>query len=419
MNNFFIQGIRLALRAIKKNRLRTFLSVLGTSIGIMSLIVILSAGDSLKLILEDQMKSFGTDYIEIEVKIPSTAQASTANAGGMAQGISITTLNLDDKDSIDELDNVKASYGGVLGQASVNTIYNEKILQYFAITHEFDEIDPTDVAVGRFFTEDEEKSQSKVVVIGSKVAESMFPNQDPIGQNIKIQKVRFKVIGVFEKRGGVSFFDMDNLVYVPLQTAQNILLGFDHLSFIFAQVYDTSIDEQTAEEMRLVVRANHDIIDPDKDDFAVMTQREALSMIDVLFNGVALVLSIIASIALIVGGVGIMNIMYVVVNERVFEIGLRKAVGAPSSRIRSQFLLEAMIITLMGGLLGLLIAVFFIFLIFVVAQYSGFAWPFAISSQSVMISVVFSSAVGLIFGYWPAKRAADLEPIVALNTKGF
>lgn len=419
MNKLPLQSVNLALASLRRHKLRTFLSVLGTSIGIMSLIVILSAGESLKALFDEQLKSFGTDYIEVEVKIPNTAQASAANAGGMAQGISITTLSLKDKADIDKIPNVKASYGGVLGQASVNTAFNEKRLQYFAVSPEFVEIDPTELESGRFFTLEEDRSLAKVVVIGHKVADSMFPNQDPIGQSMKIQKTRFKVIGVYKERGSASFFDMDDLLYLPLQTSQKNLLGFDHLLFIFAQLRDVSLDNQTADEMRSILRINHEITDPNKDDFAVMTQKEGNDIIAVIFGGVTLVLSLIASVALLVGGVGIMNIMYVAVNERVFEIGLRKAVGAPGGRIKKQFLTEAVIITVIGGIAGFLLALFFILLIFLAANYVGFAWPFAISWQSVIISLIFSSAVGLIFGYWPAKRAAELKPVDALNTNSF
>ena len=417
MNSLIRQSSRLALAALKKNKLRTFLSVLGTAIGITSIVVILSAGQSLRQIFDDELKSFGTDYIEVEIKVPNTGANSADNAAGQVQGISITTLSLDDKEDIDKLSNVAASYGAVLGQSAVTSAFEDDRLNYFAISSEFQYIDPTEIESGRFFTKDEENSLDRVVVLGSKAAEQLFPNQDPVGQSVKLQKTRFKVLGVYKERGGASFFDMDNMIFVPLRTAQKLLLGFDHLLFIFAKLHDVSQSDLTAEDIRQQLRANHDISDPAKDDFAVSTQAEASATVNLILNGVTIVLSIIASVALLVGGVGIMNIMYVAVNERVFEIGLRKALGAPGAKIRSQFLVEAIIVTLFGGLAGLFLAIVIILLVYLVAGWQGFNWPFAISSAGIFIAVVFSSAIGLIFAYFPAKRAAALRPVEALMTK--
>lgn len=414
MNNLLIESIKLALRALRKNKIRAVLSVLGTAIGITSIIVIMSAGASLKAVFDDMMSMFGTDFIEVEVKVPNTAQASSENVTGIVQGVSITTLSLEDKEDIDALDNISGSYGAVIGQASVVSPYNEKRYDYYAVSHEFYYIDTAEIEEGRFFTKEEEGGLARVVVLGSSAAEELFPNQSAVGQTIKIQKQRFKIIGVFEERGSIVFFDMDKMMYVPLRTAHKLLLGFDHLIAIIAQVDDVSKDKETAAEMTVLVRENHNITDPNKDDFAVITQKEATEMVGVILNAVTLVLGLIASIALVVGGVGIMNIMYVAVSERIFEIGLRKAVGADGRRIRFQFLIEAIVITLIGGICGMLLALTLIFFIFILAKYQGFDWPFAISLTSIIISLLFSSLVGLFFGYFPAKRASELKPVEAL-----
>ncbi|MEK7583769.1 MAG: ABC transporter permease [Patescibacteria group bacterium] len=417
MNSIVVESIHLALRTLRRNALRTFLSILGTAIGITSIVVIMSAGQSVKAIFDSTLTMFGTNFIQVEIKVPNTSHTSSENAGGIAEGISITSLSLDDKEDIEKLANITGSYGAVVGQAAVISPYREKRYTYYAVSHEFDYIDTGEIAEGRFYNDEEEESLSRVVVLGKNVAETLFPNQSTMGQTVKIQKQSFRVIGVFKERGSVAFFDMDELMYIPLKTAHKRLLGFDHLMTIIAQVKDPSLSDATAEEMGRVVRDNHEITDPDKDDFAVMTQEEAADLVNGILDGVTLVLGIIASIALVVGGVGIMNIMYVAVSERIFEIGLRKAVGANGRSIRTQFLIEAIVITLLGGIAGITLAITLIAVLFFVAGYLGFDWPFAISASSIWLSLVFSTFVGLFFGYFPAKRASQLHPVTALTNQ--
>jgi len=418
MNEIIRQSIILAVTSLKKHKLRTLLSVLGTSIGIMSLIVIMSAGVSLRAIFTDQLKAFGNDYIQVEIKIPNTSHTSSENATGQAQGISVTTLKLKDKESLDRLPNVRASYAAVIGQGSISSLYEEKNYNFMAVSSGFFQIDPTGLQSGRSFGQEEDDSLAKVIVLGSDAAKKLFPNQSAVGQSIKLQKTNFRVIGVMNERGSSGFVNMDEWSYIPLQTAQKIVLGYDHLAMILAQLKDISQDQQTAEEAIAVLRQNHEITDPNKDDFAVTTQAEAQAIIGTILDGVTLVLSIIASIALLVGGVGIMNIMYVAVSERYFEIGLRKAVGARARHIRSQFLIEAIVVTLFGGIFGIISAILMITLLFGVAQAIGFSWPFAISIPSIFVAIIFSSAVGLTFGYFPARKAATLPPVEALMSRG-
>ncbi|MBI4090853.1 MAG: ABC transporter permease [Candidatus Komeilibacteria bacterium] len=417
MNSSIIESLLLTRRTLRKNRVRTFLSVLGIAIGITSLVAIMSAGVSLRRIFEEQLDQFGSNFVQVEVKIPNASQHSSSNATGIAQGISITTLSLDDKESIDALPNINESYAAVLGQASMTSVYAEKNLNYFAVSPEFQNIDTAGIAAGRFYEDDDERSLSKVLVLGSEAAQKLFPNQDPIGQTVKVQRIGFRVIGVMNERGSTGFVSMDDWVFIPLRTAQKLLLGYDHLSFILAQMNDPSVGDATAEEMKDIIRINHAITDPVKDDFAVTTQEQGLETVGTILSGITLVLSIIASIALVVGGVGIMNIMYVAVNERIFEIGLRKALGATMRHIRNQFLLEAVVITVIGAIFGIVLAVVLIALIFLIAGYFDFSWPFAVSIKSVVLALIFSSILGVSFGYYPAKRAASLKPVEALAQK--
>jgi putative ABC transport system permease protein len=385
------------------------------AIGIMSIVIIMSAGTSLRLVLLQQLDSFGTDTITVEVKIPNTGANSTENAGGRAQGISITTLKEEDRREIGKIPGVKTSYGAVMGQGVVSSVYDEKRINYFAVSAEFKDIYAGDIEKGRFYSSDEEQSLGKYVVLGATIAEKLFPNQDPLGQHIKLQKTNLTVIGIFEKQGATGFLDMDQMLFVPLKTAQAFLLGFEHLSFIMVQMSEPERSATIVADMQAILRDNHDITDPAKDDFQATTQEEAKGTITTILSGLTLVLTIIAAVALIVGGVGIMNIMYVAVNERVFEIGLRKSFGAQPKTIRSQFLVESVIITCLGGFFGILLAFVMIFLIYLGASYAGFSWPFAFSTQALFLSLLFSSTVGISFGYFPAKKASQLNPIEALN----
>ncbi len=415
MNSLFKENIRTAFMALSRNRLRTALSLLGMAIGIMSIVIIMSAGKSLRLVLLSQLDAFGTNTITIEVKIPNASPNSSANAGGIAQGISITTLKEKDMIGIDKIPGIGTSYGAVLGQAVASSPYDEKRINYFAVSSEFKDIDTGTVAKGRFYTAEDELGLGKYAVLGSAVADKLFPNQDPIGQQIKLEKTNLLVIGVFDKRGSTGFLDMDQMIFVPLKTAQAFLLGFDHLSFILAQMNQPERSVAIADDIKALLRDNHAITDPSKDDFSVTTQEEAKNTIGTILSGLTLVLTIIAAVALVVGGVGIMNIMYVAVNERVFEIGLRKSFGAQPKTIRSQFLIESIIVTCLGGLFGIILAVIMIYFIYIGAGYAGFSWPFAFSYQALVLSLVFSSVVGISFGYFPAKKASQLNPIEALN----
>ncbi len=408
-------NVRMAFDALRRNRLRTALSLLGMAIGIMSIVIIMSAGTSLRLVLLQQLDAFGTDTITVEVKIPNTGANSTENSGGIAQGISITTLKEKDMKGIDKIQGVKTSYGAVMGQGVASSPYDEKRLNYFAVSSEFKDIDKGELQSGRFYTSDEEQGLGKYVVLGSVIADKLFPNQNPVGQQIKLQKTNLTVLGVFKKRGATGFLDMDQMVFVPLKTAQALIIGFDHLSFIMVQMGDPSRSTEIVADIKDLLRDNHDITDPVKDDFQATTQEEAKGTITNILSGLTLVLTIIAAVALLVGGIGIMNIMYVAVNERVFEIGLRKSFGAQPKTIRSQFLVESVIVTCLGGFFGVVFAFLFIFLIYIGASYAGFTWPFAFSFKALFLAFIFSSTVGVSFGYFPAKKAAQLNPIQALN----
>lgn len=407
--------LNIAVASLKNNKARTALTIVGIVIGIAAVIVVMSAGEGLKGLVMDQVNMFGSDVVQIEVKVPTASHVSADNAMSQAQGIVITTLTQDDAEAIAKLPNVKNYYSALMDQEVVTYLNQNKSATLIACTPGYVEFGSARVASGRFFTMSESDSLARVAVLGSKIAKQLFGNQDPLGQELKIGKNKFRVIGVMQEQGagfGVSF---DDMIFAPLGTMQKLVMGVDYLQWITAQLEDTSKGEQTAEEIAYLLRQRHDTETADKEDFSVMTMAEAKEMIDTIFNGITLLLIAIAGISLIVGGVGIMNIMYVSVVERTFEIGLRKAVGAQKTQILWQFLLEAIILTLLGGILGIILGITASWLISVIANRLDFAWSFILPAGSVGLAFGFCGAVGLIFGYFPARQAANLNPIEALR----
>lgn len=407
--------LQLAFQSLKRHKLRTALTVLGIIIGISAVIIVMSAGESLKGYVLGELEAFGSDYIQIEIKVPTKARNSAANAGSIAAGIEVTTLTLDDAKEVGKLPNIRNYYAGIIGQGVVSYLDQNKIINFLATTDKFIDIDASEVENGRYFTRDEDNTLARVVVLGSDVADELFGNQNPVDKRIKIGKNKFKVIGVLEERGGGFGFNFDEMIYLPVQTAQKLIMGIDHVMYITAQMQNTDIQYQTADEIVALLREQHDITDPKDDDFSVTTMEEANDMIDTVFGGITLLLVAIAAISLLVGGVGIMNIMYVSVSERTFEIGLRKSVGAKKKQILWQFLWEAVVVTVFGGLIGVVIGIGMTFLISVGASYAGYAWDYNLPPEAILIAFGFSAAVGIIFGYYPAVKAARMDPITALR----
>jgi len=412
----FKKNFNLASEALWRHKLRAVLTVLGVTVGIAVVIVVLSAGQAIKDFITGQMTVFGTDWIEVEIKVPSTAHTSIENVGGLAQGISITTLKISDAEEIKKHPNIRDYYAGNVAQEVASYKEKNKITMLFGVSASFIDIDPGEIMQGRFYTEAEEKGLAKVAVLGSGIKETLFGDEDPINKSIRIGRQNFRVVGVMAEKGSAGFFSMDDVIFLPNVTMQKLILGIDHLTFIFAQPYDNSLARQTAEDITLIMRESHDITDPTKDDFIVMSSQEALELLDTVTGVITILLFAIALISLLVGGIGIMNVMYVSVSERTFEIGLRKALGAKYSDILNQFLTEAIIITIWGGVLGIALGVSLSFLIsYVAINYYGFNWQFYLSLTYIALAAGMSIAAGLIAGLYPARQAASLDPMVALR----
>lgn len=407
--------LREAWQAIKTNRTRSVLTVLGVVIGISSVIVILSAGEALKRYVQDEVSGFGSNIIQAEVKVPSTNQQSADNAAGMAMGITITTLKEDDLESVMKLSNIDKGYGAVLGQDLAVYQDANKVTNIYGVNAAFIDIDQSQIEAGRFFTDEEDKGLAPVIILGPSIKDDLFGDNDALGKMVKIGKSKYQVIGILKQRGGSLFFNMDDMIIMPLRTLQKRVMGIDHIMYFIVTMKDPTQDELTKAEIEDILRDQHDITDPKKDDFAVTTQEEMQDLLNTILGGVQMLLIAIASISLIVGGVGIMNIMYVSVTERTFEIGLRKSIGATRRNILWQFLWEAVFVTLAGGVVGIVIGGIVTEGLNVLTAYLGIGFTFVMPWWAVALSVGFAAAVGLIFGIVPAKAAARLDPIEALR----
>ena len=413
--NKHLLPLPLSLQTFRKTKARSSLTVFGIMIGIAMVIIVLSAGNGMKSLILSEVSSFGDNWIDIEVKIPSAQKNSQENSNALARGVTITTLTQDDMEAVKDISAIHAAYAGITSQVVASRAQEKKRVTVFGVTPEYHGIDKSEVVEGDFFTDADDRSGAHVVILGSDIRDILFGNDEAVGKTVSIDGKTYEVAGVMESLGSTAFMNMDEIIYIPLTTVQRDIMGVRHVLWIIAQMKKEANPEAVAEEIRGVIRERHNVSNPDKDDFSVTTMSEALSLVDTIFKGITGLLVALATTSLIVGGVGIMNVMYVSVAERTFEVGLRKSVGATDRNILSQFLVEAVIITVIGGLFGIVIGAAISFFISLGARSQGLTWEFSISWFSVVLSVSFSTLVGLFFGLYPAKKAASLDPINALR----
>lgn len=420
MNNFELKRIAtafsFAVKTIRTHKTRTFLALLGVVIGVFAVVIVTTLGNGVKGFILGQVESFGTNLIQVEVKIPSTGTMSSANATGRAQGIQITTLTVKDSEAIRKLSNVGALYAGSIGQERATYGSTGKRIFLFGTGADVVTIDQNaKLASGRFFTVNEDASLAKVVVLGSETKNTFFGQNEAVGESITLKGEKYRVIGVLAPRGAAAFINFDTFTYVPIQTLQKKILGVDYVQMISVQMKDPAREAETVADIVALLRKRHDISNPDKDDFSVTSTKEAQKTLSTVLGSMTILLLALTSISLVVGGVGIMNVMYVSVSERTSEIGLRKAVGATSVSILRQFLFEALIITFIGGLVGILLGVLVSLGLSYIFKYLGFNLTLSFSLSSFLLGAGFSMAVGLIFGIAPAYRASQLSPMEALR----
>ena len=400
-----------SLSTLTLNKVRTGLAMLGVIIGIGSVIALISLGQASQRAITSQIQSLGSNLLTI------TPESQTS--GGVRGGGNLTTLTYDDAKAIinspatTTIDKVSAEYST---KTQIVAGKNNTYTSVTGVLPEYAEIRNTILSSGIFVTQRNVNSMSKVAILGPATAADLFGDpstgsgQNPVGQTIRISGQVFKVIGVTEEKGGFGFMSQDDIVYIPLTTAQKLLFGVDYVSSISVSAINEDIMTQAQEEIGSLLLSRHKIKDPEQADFRIMSQEDILSTMTQITDTFTTLLSGIAAISLVVGGIGIMNIMLVTVTERTREIGLRKALGAKGKVITTQFLIEAVMITFIGGLIGTILG------IVVSLGLTGMMnLPFVLSFSSITLAFLVSTGIGILFGWYPAQKAAKLQPIEALR----
>jgi putative ABC transport system permease protein len=387
-------------------------------IGIATVILVLSAGAGFRSLINAQVATFGTNTLYVQTQIPKNnknlAASSPRGDSSMGSGVVITSLNQRDLDSIKRLPNVVNDYGIVMGQAVASYRGNQKNGVYMGSSAARFSIDQSTLKSGRFYTEAEDSGGAQVVILGNKIASDLFKQDEPLGKLVRIGSLNFLVIGVYNPSSGLGGGN-DDYLFIPLNTAQKKMLGINYLIEAVVQIKDLAQSDLTASDISNALQHNHGITDPVKDDFKVTTQAQVMDIFNTIFNSITILLIAIAAISLIVGGVGIMNIMYVVVTERTAEIGLKKALGAKNYDILMEFLIESVLVTLLGGAIGIIFGAFLNYILTLVAINSGLAWTFSLPLYAIGIGFGVSAIIGIGFGVLPAMNAAKLNPIEALG----
>lgn len=397
--------LKIALKALNNNKMRCFLTMLGIIIGVASVITMLAIGQGSKNSIKEQISEMGSNMIMIH---PGNMQR-----GGVRQSADdMQTLEVADYEALKSVKGVASisplvSSGGQLVNGN-----NNYPSQVYGVTPEYLDIRKLKVKDGTIFNENEIKSAAKVCILGKTVVDNLFPNGDnPIGHVIRFGKIPMTVIGVLESKGTNSMGqDQDDVVIAPYTTVMKRILAIDYIQGIFASAVDENQTEATIDAITDVLRAQHKIKDNAENDFQIRSQQELSEMMNSTSDMMTVLLACIAGISLLVGGIGIMNIMYVSVTERTREIGLRMSIGARGIDILSQFLIEAVIISVSGGVIGIIVGCLASWLVNLIAH-----WPIFIQAYSVILSFAVCTITGVFFGWYPAKKAANLDPIEAIR----
>lgn len=397
---------KIALRALANNKLRAFLTMLGIIIGVASVIAMLAIGQGSKKSIQQQISEMGSNMIMIH--------PGAEMRGGVRQDPSaMQTLKLENYEKLsEECTNLSGISPNVSSSGQLVAGANNYPSSVSGVSMDYLTIRQLTVEQGEMFTENDIRTAAKVCVIGKTIVDNLFPDgSDPIGKVIRCNQIPFRVIGVLKSKGYNSMgMDQDDVVLAPYSTVMKRLLAQTYLSGIFASALTEDMTDEAVDEITTILRREHKLKETDDDDFTIRTQQELSSMLNTTTDLMTTLLACIAGISLVVGGIGIMNVMYVSVTERTREIGLRMSVGARGVDILSQFLIEAILISITGGLIGVIIGCGASFMIKTIAH-----WPVFIQPWSVLLSFLVCTVTGVFFGWYPAKKAADLDPIDALR----
>lgn len=394
-----------AVDGLRGNRVRTALTMLGIVIGIGSVIAMISLGEGSKAAVAQRIQSIGSNLLTVS---PGAQQGG----GGVWHGRgSATTLTTEDASAISkEISDVTQVAPELSNRYQITYKGANTNTTVLGTTPEYSTIRDLELTSGSFLTARNLATTGRVAVLGPTTAEDLFGTISPVGQKIKINRISFQVVGVTESKGQTGFFNRDDIVFVPLTTAQRILSRADHVSSVSVQAVDESVMGNIQADISSLLLVRHNITNPAESDFSILSQADLLETATAVTDIFTILLSGIAGISLLVGGIGIMNMMLTTVTERTREIGLRKAIGARRRDITLQFLTEAVLLTFFGGVAGVVLGGVFAYAI---SQFAGI--PTQISGFSVILAFGVSAVIGLVFGFYPARRAAALEPIEALR----
>ena len=403
----FLNIIRVAFRALIRNKMRAALTMLGIIIGVSAVIAMVSIGQGASASVQAQIESIGTNLLFVS--------AGAQNVGGVRSGTGDTgtnTLTVEDLDAIKRevpsvslvTPNVNARSQLVAGNMNWNTSVT-------GVSEQYPEIRKWPVASGSFFSDADVRTAGRVIVIGQTLADSLFPGADPIGQDLRVGNMPFRIVGVMARKGqDPQGRDQDDVAFAPYTTVQKKILGRDRVQIAFVSAISQEATYTAQSQITELLRQRHKLTASEPNDFTVRNMTDVAEAANETSKTMTILLACIAGVSLLVGGIGIMNIMLVSVTERTREIGIRMAIGARSSAVRTQFLIESIVLSLTGGTVGIILGI-----VFSLAIPAMLGWPTLVSMMAIVGSVVFSAAVGIFFGYYPARKAAALDPIEALR----
>ncbi len=402
--NFF-DLVKESIDSIFHNKLRSGLTILGIVIGIAAVIIMVSLGQGAQKQIVQSIQNLGSNLISIFPGVIQPGRGFVATGRGTSQTLKLEDINvLKDIETIEYISPELNRRGQVVSESgnNINTLIIGAYPEYFIVRN-------FEIEEGMFFTENQMRSLTRVAILGNQVKQDLFGDENPIGKKIRINNVSFKVIGVLKPKGSTGFINPDDSIVIPLLPMQKFISGNEYLSNISLKIKDKNLIDQTIDEATIKLAQKHRV-PIEEPDFSIISPQEILSTFNQIIRTLTLFLASIAGISLVVGGIGIMNMMLTTVNERVKEIGIRKAIGAKRGDINKQFLIESIVLTFIGGILGIILGVAFSLLISKLANLAV-----SISLFVIILASGISIAVGIIFGYWPAKRASELDPIEALR----
>lgn len=400
--------LRIALRALQRNKLRAFLTMLGIIIGVASVITMVAIGQGSKQSIRNQLSGMGSNMISIR---PSSSE--TVGGGARLGASDLQTLKVEDARAIQSKSHFTTAVSpAVSANGQVISGAKNWPTSMQGVSPSYLTIREWKLKSGTLFTDDDVNSAAKVAVIGQTIVENLFAaGEDPVGKIIRFNKIPFKVIGVLTEKGENTFGqDQDDIILAPYTSVQKRILAITHIQSIYASAVNEQSSDTATKEITSILRASHKLKQGEEDDFSVSTQAELINTISSTSELLTVLLAAIAGISLFVGGIGIMNIMYVSVTERTREIGLRMSIGARGMDILLQFLVEAVLISITGGIIGVLLGVAAAKLVAMLLS-----WPTVVSESSILLAFMVCAITGVFFGYYPAQKASRLDPIEALR----